>query len=99
MLEILMELARGNRGETIDASDVIVDVAIREVMQGMGQSTDFPIDNDFFVRVGTSPGRALTAKQPNGIVRIPTTASPPAVQIKDQTGNRIAHIPIAIFSK
>jgi hypothetical protein len=73
----LAELARRDRSKPIDPVEMIFDIAVGKMMQRMLQASNRAIDDDFLVRVGTSPGPAVAPEKPHVVVWIPAATPPP----------------------
>src|SRR5581483_11398044 len=96
---LLLQLARGDRGEAIDALHVIVHAAVGQMMQRMAEPAHGAVDDNFFVRIGAAPGGALAPKQAHVVIGIPAAAPPPAVEIINQARHRVAGVAPAVARK
>src|SRR5262245_61498245 len=76
--------------ESIDTLDVIFDVTICIMLEGIFEPAHFAADQDLFMGFTAAPSRLFSAKQADVIIGVPATAPPPATEIVDQARHRIS---------
>jgi len=79
----------------VDAPQMIGNIPVGKVMQGVSQTANAALNQDPLVRVGTAPGRKISPEDSDVVIRIPTTPPPPSPKVINEPWHREGCIAIS----